>query len=388
VTTGRSDSNETKVAFVTIFCPHYRIKTFETFNRYFKAIFYFFSAGEEWYWQQEQGVHTGDFQYEYLPGIRLGETRITPSLLWKLWRGKYDIYLKCINGRFALPITFLIARLKRKPFVLWTGIWMRLQTPVHRMMFPLTRYIYRHSDAVVVYGEHVRSYLISEGVSADKIFVAPHSVDNGAYDREVTDKEKEALREELGVPANQKILLYLGRLEEVKGLDYLITALESIKGHDIVLILAGKGTQRSHLEQLVREKNLTDKIRFPGYVTPEESIIYYSIAWVFILPSVTTAQGKELWGLVVNEAFNQGVPVIATEAVGAAAGGLIENFVNGLIVRERDSRGLENAITLLLEDPSMRERMSDNARRSVSDWNNETMVAGFRQAVEYAVSRQ
>jgi glycosyltransferase involved in cell wall biosynthesis len=180
----------------------------------------------------------------------------------------------------------------------------------------------------------------------------------------------------------------LGRLEEVKGLDYLITALESINRHDIVLILAGKGTQRSHLEQLVREKNLTDKIRFPGYVTPEESIIYYSIAWVFILPSVTTAQGKELWGLVVNEAFNQGVPVIATEAVGAAAGGLIENFVNGLIVRERDSRGLENAITLLLEDPSMRERMSDNARRSVSDWNNETMVAGFRQAVEYAVSRQ
>ena len=65
------------------------------------------------------------------------------------------------------------------------------------------------------------------------------------------------------------------------------------------------------------------------------------MADVYVLPSITTRLFKEPWGLVVNEAFNQGVPVIATDAVGAAAGGLVENGVNGFVVPEGNSRAIE-----------------------------------------------
>lgn len=377
----------TKVAFVTNICAHYRVKTFETLGRYYDVDYYFFSAGDEWYWQQEHGVQTGNFNYEYLPGFRLGQTRVTPALFRKLWRGNYDVYIKCINGRFVLPITYLVAKLKRKPFILWTGIWMRLETPVQRLFFRLTRYIYRHADAIVVYGEHVKRYLISEGVPPERIFVAAHAVDNQVYQQSVPEEEKSKLRHELGINFSQKVILYLGRLEKVKGLSCLLEAFAALQRDDTVLVIAGTGSEYSSLSQSVKQQGLTDRVILPGYVKPEAAIHYYSLAYVCVLPSITTAQGKESWGLVVNEAMNQGVPVIATDAVGAAAGGLIKNDVNGFVVPEQDSRALTDALEKILSQPDLHDRLSQNARRLISQWNNEQMVSGFRMAVAYVISQ-
>lgn len=377
-----------KVAFITTFCSHYRVKTFETLARYHDMDYYFFSAGDDWYWQQEHGVRVGDFHNEYLWNFRAGQTLITPTLPWKLLRGNYDVYIKCINGRFALPITYLVARLKRRPFVLWTGIWMRLRTPFHRLAFPLTRYIYHHSDAIVVYGEHVKRYLISEGVSAERIFVAAHAVDNDAYNREVSEEEKAALRRKLGIATDQKVVLYLGRLEEIKGLPHLLEAFASLNREDTVLLIAGTGSERKRLERKAQELNIMSQTRFAGYVPPEDTVLFYAIAWVYVLPSITTAYSKELWGLVVNEAFNQGVPVIATDAVGAAAGGLVQDGVNGFVVPERGSAALAHALQQILDQPDMREQFSQNARRIIAGWDNERMILGFRQAIEYVTKRQ
>src|SRR4029453_10421481 len=98
-----------RVAFVTNICPHYRVKTFETFARRHDAEFFFYSAGNEWYWQQDHGARAGNFRHAYLPGFQLTRrTRVVPSLLTRLWRGRYDVFVKCINGRFALPVTYLI----------------------------------------------------------------------------------------------------------------------------------------------------------------------------------------------------------------------------------------------------------------------------------------
>jgi glycosyltransferase involved in cell wall biosynthesis len=376
-----------KIAFITNICAHYRVQTFETLARYHDVDYYFFSAGDEWYWQQEHGVRAGDFHYEYLPGFRLGRTRVTPTLPWKLWRGNYDVYIKCINGRFALPITYLIARLKRKPFILWTGIWMRLQTPFHRLAWPLTRYIYRHADAIVVYGEHVKRYLMSEGVPGERIFVAAHAVDNKAYNRPVSEEEKQALRQQLNIVPGKKIVLYLGRLVEEKGLPYLLEAFALLQQDDAVLVLVGTGPEKARLERLAQELGIAANVRFVGYVPPERTVPYYSISWVYILPSVTTPYFKEPWGLVVNEAFNQGVPVIATDAVGAAAGGLVQDGINGFVVPERDSVALAKALRRILDDPDLRERFSQNARQIIATWDNERMVLGFRQAIEYVTSQ-
>jgi len=376
-----------RIAFTTNICPHYRIKTFETLARYHDMDYYFFSAGDEWYWQQQHGVQTGDFYHKYLHGFHFGRTRITPTLIRELWQGNYHVYIKCILGRFALPITYLIARLKKKPFILWTGIWMRLKTPAHRILFPITRYIYRNSDAVVVYGEHVKRYLISEEVSPERIFVAAHAVDNEVYARVVTEKEKDILRKKLMIEREKKILLYLGRLEKVKGLPYLLEAFSLLKRDDSVLVIAGTGSECLHLKLLARQKGIEEFVRFIGYVEPEDAVVYYSVTWVYFLPSITLNTGKEPWGLVINESFNQGVPVIVTNSVGAAAGGMVKNGINGFVIQEKNSIALSKALKKILDEPGLRDRLGRNAKKTISEWNNERMVMGFLNAVEFAMNR-
>jgi glycosyltransferase involved in cell wall biosynthesis len=372
-----------KIAFVHNFASHYTVKTYEILSKYYDLEYYFFSGGDEWYWMEQHGVRTGNFNFKYLPGFRLKGTRITPTLPVCLLFGKYAVYIKCINGRFALPATYLIAKLKFKPFILWTGIWARIETPFHRMIFPLTKFIYRHADAVVVYGNHVKRYLISEGVSAEKIFVAAHAVDNELYSRVVSEEEKAALRDQMGIHAREKVILYTGRLEAVKGLEYLIEAFASLRKKDAVLVIVGDGSEKTRLQEIVRARGLEDVVRFPGYVAVEKTVAYYSLAWVYVLPSVARPEGKELWGLVVNEAFNQGIPVVATEAVGAAVGGLIEQNVSGYIVPERNSNALRDALQAILCDEQLRNRLSENARQRIATWDQENMVLGFRKAIEY-----
>jgi len=82
------------------------------------------------------------------------------------------------------------------------------------------------------------------------------------------------------------------------------------------------------------------------------------------------------------------LPVVATEAVGAAAGGLVQSGVNGFVVPERDSGALAEAMERILTDGKLRDDMSQNARRIIAHWDNERMVKGFQEAIEYALERR
>jgi glycosyltransferase involved in cell wall biosynthesis len=212
-------------------------------------------------------------------------------------------------------------------------------------------------------------------------------VDNSQYDRVTCDEEKLALRTELKL-GNAKTVVYLGRLEAIKGLDYLIRAFALLKHHDAVLVIAGDGSRRQELEALARLLGVQHSTRFVGYIRPEKALAYHAIADIFVLPSVTMPTGKETWGLVVNEAMNLGVPVVATHAVGAAAGGLVQSGVNGFVVPERDSKALAEAMGRILNDDGLRAEMSRNARRIIAGWDNERLVEGFQDAIEYVLNRR
>ncbi len=78
---------------------------------------------------------------------------------------------------------------------------------------------------------------------------------------------------------------------------------------------------------------------------------FYAAADVLVVPSIPTRTFREPWGLVVNEAFNQQLPVIASDAVGAAAGGLVRDHENGLVVPAADPAALASAMRALTADP-------------------------------------
>jgi glycosyltransferase involved in cell wall biosynthesis len=377
-----------KIAFITNICPHYRVKTFELLAREYPIDFLFFSDGSEKYWLKEHGVSAGNFNHEYLPGIKIGNTMVSLALARNLWMEDYSIFLVGFSGKFSMPLTFLVSRLKHKPIILWTGIWMRLETRLHRLLFPITRLVYTHADAVVVYGEHIKRYLISEGVKPDRIFTTTHATDNDLYNQDISPDKKAQFLEAHHLPQDKQIFLFIGRLEDGKGLNYLIQAYHSLDLPQTALVLVGIGTQSQQIKELAAAGKNAAQIHFIGYVPNQETPVLYSLSRALLLPSITTTDFKEPWGLVVNEAFNQGIPAITTTAVGAAAGGLVIDGETGLVVPERDAPALAQAIFRMATDEQAFQSMSRNAREKIKTWDNHSMVDGFCKAIEAVTGKQ
>jgi glycosyltransferase involved in cell wall biosynthesis len=110
-------------------------------------------------------------------------------------------------------------------------------------------------------------------------------------------------------------------------------------------------------------------------------------AALVLVPSIATPRFLEPWGLVCNEAMHQGTPVIATTAVGAAAGGLVRDGETGLVIKPGDPAALAAAIDRLLADPELRNRLGGAARTAVSAYTYEAMAAAFARAFALARTR-
>src|SRR6202000_3174172 len=93
------------------------------------------------------------------------------------------------------------------------------------------------------------------------------------------------------------------------------------------------------------------------------------------------------WGVVVNEAMNQRTAIIASDAVGAAAAGLVRDGENGLIVPAGDAGALAQALRVLAADRTRCSALGENARRDVAAYTQDAWASAFRDAIELAVSR-
>ncbi len=371
-----------RIAFVTNFCPYYRVRTFEALARLAEVDYFFFSDASEHYWENYRPAGGGDFHAQALPGPRVLGQRLPLAILRRLAGGGYDVWLKDIDGALSVLLVAGLARLRRQPWVLWTGLWHHPQTPFHRLTFPLTRWVYRQASAIVCYGEHVRRYLAGLGVEPRRLFVTAHAQDNELYARPVSGAEEAGLRAQLGLLPDERVILFTGRLEEVKGVPYLLEAAAQLADLRPALLIVGEGSLRPALEAQARVRSL--RAIFTGAVPVNEIFRYYSLADVCAMPSVTTRTIRETWGLVVNEAMCQGVPVVASEAVGAAAGRLVRDEETGLVVPERDSAALAAALRRLLTDELLRTRLGQAGRAEVSGWTQERMARDFLAALEYA----
>ena len=245
-----------KSALITNFCPFYRIKLFKILAKKINAKFFFFSDASEENWESLNSIN--DDGLPIVPLLTPGMSKI--QLLSKLWKqlraDDYDVYIQGISGRLIVPLTFISAKLRKKPFIVWTGFWNHPNTFFHRLTFPIVKYIYRHSDAVVTYGTHVRDYIISLGVDEKKIFIAQNTADNGLYNKEVSTDEKNELIKSLNAE-NQKIILFVGRISKEKGINFLLQAAEFLnlksKTLNLKFVIIGRGDEKENLENYCKK---------------------------------------------------------------------------------------------------------------------------------------
>ncbi len=210
-------------------------------------------------------------------------------------------------------------------------------------------------DRVIAPTWEIKRVLVEYGVPENHIEVIPTGIDTEKFET----PPSRSLREELGI-GDKKILLYVGRLGKEKNIDFLLRVFKRLEDPDVVLVIIGDGPEREHLEEIVEELGLEDRVAFTGGMPREEVIDAYKCADVFVFASYTETQG-----LVILEAMAAGLPVVALGKMGVKD--LLERSGGGIMIEELDEKEFAEAIEKVLSDPELRERLSRAGRKFVKE---------------------
>jgi glycosyltransferase involved in cell wall biosynthesis len=199
------------------------------------------------------------------------------------------------------------------------------------------------ADQINVLSTFSKKTLVDQGIDSAKIRVAPFGVDTCKFKPSSSRKSK-PLR-----------ILYVGRLELLKGVQYLLEAFTKIPRKDVTLDLVGPVLPEF---RNVLAKFRDDRINVRGAVEHSQLPDIYANSDVFVFPSVNDG-----FGLVVLEAMASGLPVIAS--TNSCAYDVISENENGFVIPIRDSNAIKERLEILFENPEELMKLGRNARRTV-----------------------
>jgi glycosyltransferase involved in cell wall biosynthesis len=200
-------------------------------------------------------------------------------------------------------------------------------------------------------------YLAALAPGATPIHLAYHGVEVGRFDSS-------------GDPSHQArtvpLVLSVGRFCEKKGFPYLIRACRILldRGYRFQCRIIGFGELESTLRALIAELDLADCVRISGKMTQDEVIAVYRKATLFVLPCLVTDDGdRDGIPNVLMEAMVSSIPVVSTRVSGITE--LVDHMADGILVAERDERGIADAMEMLLLQPELRQRLAQSGRAKV-----------------------
>jgi 1,2-diacylglycerol 3-alpha-glucosyltransferase len=228
---------------------------------------------------------------------------------------------------------------------------------------------------VVVPSESIKKMLMEQyGEAIDShLSVVPTGVETAKFSR----YDHQEARRQLGWPAEQKILVTIGRLAREKGFDMLLRAFARLQGEEHRLVIIGSGDERKPLEVLAEELGVAERVLFPGLIPFDEVPIYLAAADLFVFASVTETQG-----LVTLEAMASGLPVAAVDASGTRDAVSPECSV----LTETNEKALAQGIEQMLERASGHQgEIREAARRRAREFDvlvqGKAMVEVYRKAI-------
>ncbi len=211
------------------------------------------------------------------------------------------------------------------------------------------------------------------GADTGKVAVVPAGVDTELFH----PRDRAQVRRELGLPGlDTPILLFVGRIERLKGIDTLLESVAVVSrtcaGRNLKVLIVGGGDQTEdenaelrRVVELHRELNLEEQVEFVGSKPQELLPLYYSAADITIMPS-----HYESFGLVAVEAMASGTPVIASNVGGLSY--TVKDGETGFLVPEENHFALAEQVHNLLKNPELRLRMGEQAAEHAQQysWRN------------------
>ena len=229
---------------------------------------------------------------------------------------------------------------------------------------------YRHAHAWVANTRGLCDYLVRQGLPAGRVFYIGNFVDIPG-ERAVEDAA--ARRESLGIPRGAYVVLSVGRLHPVKGIEVLLHALAdpstSLRGRVLYLVLVGEGPARKTLTALVGSLGLERRVYFAGWQPDPSRTIPSPI-------SVVSSSHHETLGNTILEAWAHRCPVLATATPGARE--LIDHGASGFLTPVGDARALARGLAELVRNPMFAERLAEAGYQEVrTRYSSEVIVPAY-----------
>ncbi len=305
-------------------------------------------------WYGESGAKFAEI---YPRGLKVGsDTSCSLGVVRLLRKRKFDAVV--MNG-FSSPtaiLTILYMICHKIPYgIMCDGM---LEHRENRLKSTLKRRLI--SNASYCLSSNAATSDLLEGFGAKPERIHRYGFTSvSAGDVESASHDKFDYKKQIGF-ADEKIILYVGQFIERKGIDVLLRAFEMLKS-DARLILVG-GTTTS-LEGLCGMSN--NRVTVVDFLPKAELTLYYRAADVFVLPT-----RYDIWGLVVNEALSNALPVVTTDKCGAGLA-MVRDGENGFVVPTDDSAGLAEKLDIALKNCDI---MRESALETAREYTIETMA--------------
>ncbi len=217
------------------------------------------------------------------------------------------------------------------------------------------------------------------------IFTLYYAVDNDFFQLQCREasQSREDFRRQLGLEAGRPVILFASKFQTRKRCVDLLDAFLKLRLEGRIepppyLLLVGDGEERAALQERAKSAFPGD-VRFLGFQNQTVLPKFFDLCDVFVLVSV-----DEPWGLVINEVMNAAKAIIVSDEVGCQKD-LVEDGVNGCVIRARDVDGLANSLCRVLADPQAAREMGRNSLARIQRFSFEQNVLELRRALEAVV---
>jgi glycosyltransferase involved in cell wall biosynthesis len=309
---------------------------------------------------------------------------VTTHLPWglpgALLRFQPDVVISGELGWRTL-LALVLCRLLGAQLVIWSYHSKSSVTSAGIALRVVRRWLLASAAAVIGMGRQARAALEALGVAPARIFDAPNAHDHDAFLEARASVDPDAVRRMLaeGFGCRDKIALVAGRLVPVKGVAPLLGAWERLPEKirdEWTLLFVGSGLLASMIEEASVAEPDGAIVHVPE-VESLQQVDYYAASRLLIFASLA-----DTWGLVVNEAFACGLPVLCSRHAGCADD-LLRPGENGWLFDPTEPAEFVSALREALTTPDL-ERLARGARDTAERFRPEAMAAGFRRAVEHA----
>jgi glycosyltransferase involved in cell wall biosynthesis len=258
---------------------------------------------------------------------------------WFCSFGGYHYGKSCYKCTFKEKISTSLKKWKAKGifFLLYTEYSLRLL----KISLKKCKKIFPVSGAM-------EKMLIENGISSKKLVIIHNPIN-------LNKKINTNLRKKLGLE-NKKIILFVGRLSEDKGIQHVIKAIKEL---DVIFKIVGKGSFKRNLEILAKENNVEEKVKFIGFLDEKKLKEFYSVSNIAIL----TGMVYEALPRSLLEAASYGIPCITNNVGGNSE--IIENEKNGIVLNSTNEQEIKTAINKILNNVKLSSEYSKNSRKKI-----------------------